>query len=159
MKNVSLEVKKFIEENKFKYLEFLSQIEGFPYVCDISSTIMDVYLYKRFGLSLSHIDGDYNDDIHFWLQFNDDTILDFVGFQFNCKLANMNVEELKKNLDSNYPYVMKENTIHSNYFPLTEVFVDYFVEFGAFDNYDFDAYLEQVSDILIDKGFLLDKER
>lgn len=151
----TVEVMEFLKDNKFKYLEFLSQIDGFPYVCDISSTILNIYLYKRFGLKSYHIEGDYNDDIHFWLQLpNTDTIVDFVDFQFDDKLCELPVNELKLKLDNNYPFVQKTSDIYKNYYPLEEKHLDYSVLLGSLDDYDFDNYLKYAKDMLIKQQYI-----
>lgn len=156
MKNNRLEVREFLKENKFKYLDFLSQIDGFPYVCDISSTILNIYLYKRFNIKCYHLDGDYNDDIHFWLQLpNTDTIVDFVGFQFDYELCNSSLEDLKLKLNNNYPFIEKDNDIYENYFPLEEKHLDYTKLLGSLDDYDFDNYLRCAKDMLITQGYIL----
>lgn len=150
-----LEIKEFLKDNKFKYLEFLSEIDGFPYVCDISSSILNVYLYKRFNIKCHHLDGAYNDEVHFWLQIpNLNTIIDFVEFQFNKELCHLPVSELKLKLDNNYPFVEKDNDIYENYFPFEAKCLNFSTLLGVLDDYNFDYYLECARELLIEQGYI-----
>lgn len=78
------EILDFINNNKKKYLYFLSKMDSFPSVCDYSSYILGAYLSDKFNIEPIYVEGDYqvNDNSHCWLEI-DNIIIDFTACQFS----------------------------------------------------------------------------
>lgn len=76
---------KFIEENKYMYLNFLTTFEDcFPYVCDYSSEILAGYLHAKYNFPPEICEGSLDGDDclgHFWIEL-DDIKIDFTLCQF-----------------------------------------------------------------------------
>ena len=106
-KELTQEILAFIEENKEIYLEFLTNFNGFPYICDYSSEILGAYLSSKFNTEIYMIEGnfDYNEDLgHYWIEI-DNTIVDFTLSQFFISSKAYEVA-----INDNLLYKLIENT-------------------------------------------------
>lgn len=114
MKNNSKDILKFVEKNKFTYLEFLCEnFDGFPFVCDYSSQILMAYLSQLYDVPsdivYGCIEGD-DEKSHYWIEIGDVKV-DFTLCQFaedNQTILYSNEGEnifFKKGTDYGYKWV------------------------------------------------------
>lgn len=166
----TIECMKFINENKFKYLDFLcSKIEGFPFVCDYSSMILASYLESYFDLDVDIISGslDGNDDYcHFWIELDSNIKVDFTLCQFHedneTHLINNDENINKFELLTDYKYVYDNLILYKVPFPFINdydiwydrlEYLEYtscpkkLLDIAKESNGDFDKYLDLVSKI------------
>lgn len=122
----------FIEENKFKYLNFLESVYDFPFICYDSSKIFCYYLRSKFNCDAKVVHGVFDGYNHYWIKIknnNKTLIVDFVKFQFNDNLIGLPVEDIICNLDRSYPYVSEDSVDYMLYEPVTNNFIDYYEQY------------------------------
>lgn len=122
---------KFIEQNSKLYLNFLKKMSSYPSVCDYSSMILGAYISTYFDIDINCVDGEYDEDIHWWLGLGD-YIIDFTLNQFyehNKKVPII--------IDNNSIYMKKyaEFEIHS--IPVKYINI-------AKSSIDFKSYLDKI---------------
>ena len=123
------EVYKFIEDNKFKYLNFLESVYDFPFVCYDSSKILHFYLKNKFNCDVKLVHGIFDGYNHYWIEAknnNKTIIIDFVKFQFDNDLVGLSIEEIISRLDENYPYVDEDTYDFRLYEQTPNNFIDYY---------------------------------
>ena len=107
---------KFIEDNRFIYLDFLSkQIHGFPFICDFSSEILAAYLLENFKLNVEVVEGYFDDNedmVHYWIEIEgysgkidftlcqfDEDYQDFMYKNMRKSFKGEDVDEILKGVD------------------------------------------------------------
>lgn len=156
----------FIEENKMKYFEFITNLPGFPFVCDYSSDILMAYLSENYDIDAVTVVGDMFGDenkSHHWINI-DGTIIDFTLCQFPLhekypsydkmtkyvkKLKKQGAENLHKELVSDivpFPIIEEGNIWWEAYEFGYEEWVDKnLISIANKNKGNFNEYLKQIS--------------
>lgn len=162
MYNNIKEILGFIKDNSKDYLLFLSELGGFPSVCDYSSMILGAYLSERFDIEPIYMEGDYevNDNFHCWLDI-DNIIIDFTACQFKYNedeleimeetVKGLNKEELYKKLiiDNKLSIIIEEeDELYDEYNCLGDTSIEKEYLECAKEYSDFKEYLINAKKIL-----------
>ena len=146
------EILKFIEDNKYTYLNFLTRFGGFPYICDYSSEILVGYLHSKFGLEPNICEGNFDGDEdlgHFWIELGD-TKIDFTLCQFEIDQIDI-ADAIRDNTIANiiennvpFPIITKDNEWYKRLEYLEYKYISDEIIDIAKNNNSFEDYLNEM---------------
>lgn len=173
-----MDAAQFIDQNKEKYMTFLTTLPGFPSVCDYASDILGAYLHVHFGESDAYMTGylleeeipeaeleeidDFDDlgECHSWGFLNSNIIVDFTACQFFGVNRSMiqpadsdayNKYTVKYNLSVLLTDTHPERLKYITYGPTS---IDESLIKCARENSSFDDYLKSITPYLTQEGLL-----